>query len=71
MYCIKCGVRLADTEKECPLCGTVPFHPEITREEAAPLYPRDRYPERRVGRGEPHGCRDHPVPDPAADRGGM
>ena len=22
MYCIKCGVRLADTEKECPLCGT-------------------------------------------------
>ena len=45
MYCIKCGVRLADTENKCPLCGTVPFHPEITREEAEPLYPRDRYPE--------------------------
>ena len=56
MYCIKCGVRLADTEKECPLCGTVPFHPEITREEAAPLYPRDRYPERRVGRGSLMGA---------------
>ena len=50
MYCVKCGVRLADTENKCPLCGTVPFHPEITREEAEPLYPRDRYPERRVGR---------------------
>ena len=50
MYCIKCGVRLADTENKCPLCGTVPFHPEITREEAEPLYPRDRYPEIRVGR---------------------
>ena len=44
MYCIKCGVKLADTEKQCPLCGTVPFHPELAREEAQPLYPQDRYP---------------------------
>ena len=23
MYCVKCGVELADTEKRCPLCETV------------------------------------------------
>lgn len=50
MYCIKCGVKLADTEKQCPLCGTVPFHPELSREEADPLYPVDRIPEYRVNR---------------------
>ena len=22
MYCAHCGVKLADTEKRCPLCGT-------------------------------------------------
>lgn len=50
MYCIKCGVKLADTEKQCPLCGTVPFHPELSREEANPLYPQDRHPEYKVSR---------------------
>lgn len=44
MYCIKCGVKLADTEKQCPLCQTVVFHPDITREEAEPLYPQSSYP---------------------------
>ena len=39
MYCIKCGVRLADTEKSCPLCQTPVFHPNITRPEVPPLYP--------------------------------
>ena len=29
MYCIKCGVELADTEKQCPLCGTLVYHPEL------------------------------------------
>ena len=29
MYCIKCGVKLAASEKKCPLCGTVPYHPDI------------------------------------------
>lgn len=42
MYCIKCGVQLADTERRCPLCGTVPYHPEISREPAEPLYPGER-----------------------------
>ncbi len=44
MYCINCGVKLADTEKQCPLCGTVPFHPDIDRPKAEALYPTDRYP---------------------------
>lgn len=39
MYCINCGVKLADTEKRCPLCGITAFHPDILREEARPLYP--------------------------------
>lgn len=45
MYCVKCGVKLADTEKKCPLCETVVFHPEIIREETEPLFPPERYPE--------------------------
>ncbi len=48
MYCIKCGVKLADTEKKCPLCGTIPFHPDIVRQAAEPLYPRDSYPGTQV-----------------------
>lgn len=39
MYCINCGVRLADTEKNCPLCHTPVFHPNLTRPEEPPLYP--------------------------------
>ena len=50
MYCIHCGVKLADSEKCCPLCGTVPFHPDIPREQGTPLYPPDRYPRQQVSR---------------------
>lgn len=44
MYCIRCGVALADTEKRCPLCQTTVYHPEIAQPEAAPLYPRNQMP---------------------------
>lgn len=44
MYCIKCGVKLADAPNACPLCGTVPYHPELTCQEAERLYPENRYP---------------------------
>ena len=44
MYCIKCGVALADSENQCPLCGTTVYHPELTREPAPPLYPRNHEP---------------------------
>ena len=50
MYCIKCGVKLADTEKRCPLCGTVPFHPDFPAKEGEYLYPPDRYPGQQVSR---------------------
>lgn len=44
MYCVRCGAKLADTEKKCPLCGTVAFHPDITRPDIPPLYPQEHYP---------------------------
>lgn len=43
MYCAKCGVGLADTEKICPLCGTR-AHPDILRSSAEPLYPAQQNP---------------------------
>lgn len=44
MYCINCGVKLSDTEKSCPICGTVPYHPDLARTEADSLYPKNKYP---------------------------
>ena len=46
MYCARCGVKLADTEQRCPLCGTKAYHPDIERPEVAPLYPEDFVPKR-------------------------
>lgn len=42
MYCIQCGVKLADTENICPLCGTKVFHPDLVRGEVAGLYPVEK-----------------------------
>ncbi len=28
MYCVKCGVELADSENKCPLCNTPVYYPE-------------------------------------------
>ena len=44
MYCIKCGVKLNDTEKKCPLCNTSVYHPEITQPKVPPLYPKSAMP---------------------------
>lgn len=44
MYCVKCGVKLADTEKVCPLCGTKAYHPDIMQGEGNNIYPRRKYP---------------------------
>ncbi len=44
MYCVKCGVRLADTEKKCPLCDTVVCHPDFPPSQERPLYPADKMP---------------------------
>ncbi len=48
MYCIKCGVKLMEENKPCPLCNTVPYHPDIEAVEATPLYPADRFPPAQV-----------------------
>lgn len=54
MYCAKCGVKLADTEKACPLCGTA-AHPGLAGESAEPLYPADVQPPMQVNSKAVHG----------------
>ena len=49
MYCIHCGVKLADTEKKCPLCNTVVYHPDFPPVAATPLYPTDKMPAKTSG----------------------
>ena len=48
MYCIKCGVELADSEKSCPLCQTPVFHPLLTRPEGEAFYPANQNPARKI-----------------------
>lgn len=50
MYCVKCGVQLADTEKKCPLCNTTVYHPEIQPGDAPPLYPTKKMPKPGAGK---------------------
>ena len=50
MYCIQCGVHLADTEKKCPLCNTVVYHPDIEQGKARELYPVGKMPKPEAGR---------------------
>ena len=40
MYCANCGVKLADSENQCPLCATPAFHPNIQRQPGQRLYPQ-------------------------------
>lgn len=54
MYCANCGVKLADTEKNCPLCGTEAYHPHIERPELAPLFPADYVPKRELSKTTIH-----------------
>lgn len=44
MYCINCGVKLADTEKVCPLCLTKVYHPDLKQGDEQPVYPPKTYP---------------------------
>ncbi len=44
MYCVNCGVKLADSQKNCPLCGTRAYHPDIQRPDGVPTYPENSYP---------------------------
>lgn len=40
MYCVYCGVKLADSEEFCPLCGGKALRPEGQDLQAQRLYPR-------------------------------
>ena len=48
MYCIKCGVELADSEKTCPLCGTLVFHPDFPTPDGQKPYPVGQRPPQQV-----------------------
>ena len=49
MYCINCGVKLAETEKKCPLCNTVVCHPDFKQEPQQTLYPNNKMPKTTSG----------------------
>lgn len=44
MFCVNCGVKLDDSEKSCPLCGTSVYHPEIKQGEKDSLFPKNKKP---------------------------
>lgn len=44
MYCVRCGVKLADSEKKCPLCGTEVCHPDFVNRTEEKLYPSGKLP---------------------------
>ncbi|NLL35562.1 MAG: hypothetical protein GX257_09725 [Clostridiales bacterium] len=50
MYCIKCGVELAESEKKCPLCNTKVYHPDIEIEDVPGPYPEFHSESERVNR---------------------
>lgn len=50
MYCVKCGVELSDSEKVCPLCGTIVFHPDLPMPGGEPPYPEFSAPIKRFNR---------------------
>lgn len=54
MYCIKCGVELAASEKTCPLCGTLVFHPDFPAPAGEKAYPVGLHPAQQVS---PMGAR--------------
>lgn len=56
MYCVNCGIKLADTEEKCPLCSTVPGEMPTGRAPVRPLYPKNRYPEPSVKPGAVNGA---------------
>lgn len=37
-YCVNCGVKLASSEKKCPLCNTVVYNPNIKEDSYYPNY---------------------------------
>ena len=54
MYCVNCGVKLAETEEKCPLCQTG-VGELVHRKIQPPLYPEGRIPPRAVNKGAVNG----------------
>lgn len=50
MYCVNCGVELKDSERVCPLCKTLVFHPELPLPQGEKPYPEYVAPVRRFNR---------------------
>lgn len=48
MYCSACGVKLADSEEKCPLCGLEVYHPKMKRQPGEKPYPANQYPSQEV-----------------------
>ena len=46
MYCVNCGVELADSEKKCPLCNIEVYHPVVKQLKDRQLYPSRRLPKK-------------------------
>lgn len=44
MYCVNCGVRLGESEKKCPLCDTLVYHPNFKDRQIKPMYPQGLMP---------------------------
>ena len=38
-YCVNCGVKLAKSEKKCPLCNTKVINPNLSNDTFEPAYP--------------------------------
>lgn len=51
MYCVKCGVELADSEKKCPLCMTPVYYPEADKLSEPTYPPFQKQPEKVSPRG--------------------
>ena len=50
MYCVKCGVELAESQRSCPLCSTPVYFPELDPNRERP-YPKQNKPEVVNARG--------------------
>ncbi len=49
MYCVKCGVKLSESETVCPLCSTRVYHPDLEIKEGEPPYPKKTLPKKQSG----------------------
>ena len=56
MYCVNCGIKLADSEDRCPICSTLPGGAIPRDTSVSKLYPANRYPEVSVKKGALNGA---------------